>query len=156
MVATYEKLLVGYNSIDLASRRLPWLAVVGVIRIKTVGVVAIIHCIMTVFENNSLAREPNDTLDDEFVLLCTVVERVFEYNDLSALRNIGLILELRDGDRYTIHDEAITSVERVLHAWAFDIKATKDKTINKYRTYKDTDNENKQTEDVFGKWMFFE
>ena len=70
----------------------------------------------------SFAREGDDAFNDKFITCIHGVERVFKDDDLTTLRYVAAVLEIRPGDRQAVDYEAISGVEGRLHAGATDIE----------------------------------
>ena len=84
-----------------------------------------------IFDGDALAGVGDDALDDVFFAADRWVEvRVLEDDNLAALGDVALVLELCDGYGQAADDEPVTGEHRCLHTWSFDIEATKDEGVD--------------------------
>lgn len=116
--------------------------------VETSWMLGIVNGIRAVFENNAVAGQTNNALDDIFVLHACLKSRVFKDDHLTALWLIGVALDVRPRDRKSVDDQAIAGIKRRLHAWAGDRETTKQKDIDQPRANDDCEDEADDAEDV--------
>ena len=121
--------------------------------VKAVRVLVVKDGVVAVFENDALSAKCDDALDDELAFVCGIDLWVFKNDDLSALWGVVFAAQVRKGHRDAVDEKTVSGVERLLHAWADDAVATKNKGIDKNSAKNNESYKKPEIEGVFDKRM---